>query len=187
MERIFVGIDIAKDQVDVHVHPTDERFQLSRDDAGLAGLVARLQPLGPRLVVLEATGGYEIPVAAVLASYFVMLSLLTALGLVTGLGWPYYLGLAAAAAMTVTSITAGLLIRPKIPLLPFSIISTFIWSLETPNFFITFSIASCGVFPSSVIFMTSPQINNKKLFINLFFLPAFPFILIFFFSSGFSR
>ena len=68
MERIFVGIDIAKDQVDVHVRPTDERFQLSRTDAGLAELVARLQPLGPRLVVLEATGGYEIPVAAVLAS-----------------------------------------------------------------------------------------------------------------------
>ena len=68
MERIFVGIDIAKDQVDVHVHPTDERFQLSRTDAGLAELVARLQPLGPQLVVLEATGGYEIPVAAVLAS-----------------------------------------------------------------------------------------------------------------------
>jgi len=36
--------------------------------AGLAGLVARLQHLGPRLVVLEATGGYEIPVAAALAS-----------------------------------------------------------------------------------------------------------------------
>jgi transposase len=68
MERTFVGIDIAKDQVDVHVHPTDERFQLSRTDAGLAELVARLQPLGPQLVVLEATGGYEIPVAAALAS-----------------------------------------------------------------------------------------------------------------------
>jgi len=68
MERTFVGIDIAKDQVEVHVRPTDERFQLSRNDAGLAGLVARLQPLGPHLVVFEATGGYEIPVAAVLAS-----------------------------------------------------------------------------------------------------------------------
>jgi len=68
MERTFVGIDIAKDQVDVHVHPTNGRFQLSRTDAGLAELVARLQPLEPRLVVLEATGGYEIPVAAVLAS-----------------------------------------------------------------------------------------------------------------------
>ena len=68
MDRTFVGIDVAKDQLDVHVRPTDERFQLSRDDAGFAGLVARLHPLVPRLVVLEATGGYEVPVAAALAS-----------------------------------------------------------------------------------------------------------------------
>ena len=68
MEHTFVGADIAKDQVDVHIRPTDERVQFSRDEAGLAGLVARLQQLGPRLVVLEATGGYEIPVAAALAS-----------------------------------------------------------------------------------------------------------------------
>ena len=68
MEHTFVGADIAKDQVDVHIRPTDERVQFSRDEAGLAGLVARLQHLGPRLVVLEATGGYEIPVAAALAS-----------------------------------------------------------------------------------------------------------------------
>ena len=68
MEHTFVGADIAKDQVDVHIRPTDERVQFSRDEAGLAELVARLQPLGPRLVVLEATGGYEIPVAAALAS-----------------------------------------------------------------------------------------------------------------------
>lgn len=68
MEHFFVGADIAKDQVDVHIRPTDERVQCRRDEAGLAGLVARLQQLGPRLVVLEATGGYEIPVAAALAS-----------------------------------------------------------------------------------------------------------------------
>jgi len=67
MEHTFVGADIAKDQVDVHIRPTDERVQFSRDEAGLAGLVARLQHLGPRLVVLEATGGYEI-LAAALAS-----------------------------------------------------------------------------------------------------------------------
>jgi 4-hydroxybenzoate polyprenyltransferase len=40
-------------------------------------------------------------VAAVMASYFAMLSLLTALGLVMRLGWPFYFGLAAAAAMMV--------------------------------------------------------------------------------------
>jgi len=66
MERIYVGIDVAKQHVDVHVRPTDESFRVSRDDAGLGELVARLRCLTPTLVVLEATGGYEIAVAATL-------------------------------------------------------------------------------------------------------------------------
>jgi len=68
MERIFVGIDVAKPHLDIHVRPTDERFRLLRDEAGLGNLVERLRPLGPVLVVLEATGGYEVPVAAALGS-----------------------------------------------------------------------------------------------------------------------
>jgi transposase len=63
----FVGIDVAKDQLDVHVRPTDEVFHLAHDEAGLGQLVARLRELGPRLIVLEATGGYEVPVAVALA------------------------------------------------------------------------------------------------------------------------
>jgi transposase len=68
MERIFVGIDVAKEHLDVHVRPTDESFRVTRDDAGLSGLVDRLHGLAPVLVVLEATGGYEIAVAAALGS-----------------------------------------------------------------------------------------------------------------------
>lgn len=68
MERLFVGIDVAKQQLDVHIRPTDESFRLGRDDAGLTELVERLQRLAPVLVVLEATGGYEITVAAALGS-----------------------------------------------------------------------------------------------------------------------
>ena len=68
MERIFVGVDVAKQHLDVHVRPTDESFRVTRDDAGLGELVARLQRLAPALVVLEATGGYEISVAAALGS-----------------------------------------------------------------------------------------------------------------------
>jgi transposase len=68
MERSFVGIDVAKQQLDVHLRPTDESFRLGRDDAGLTELVERLQRLAPVLVVLEATGGYEITVAAALGS-----------------------------------------------------------------------------------------------------------------------
>jgi transposase len=68
MEPIFVGIDVAKDRLDVNVQPSGEAFSVPRDDAGLADLVRRLQPLGVTLIALEATGGYEIVVAATLAS-----------------------------------------------------------------------------------------------------------------------
>lgn len=68
MERCFVGVDVAKDKVDVHLRPAAETFTLANDDAGGRELVKRLQAVSPALIVLEATGGYEVPVAAALAS-----------------------------------------------------------------------------------------------------------------------
>src|SRR5882724_1417558 len=68
MEPIFVGIDVAKDRLDVHVQPSGQAFSVSRDDAGLAELVRRLPPLGATRIALEATGGYEVVVAATLAA-----------------------------------------------------------------------------------------------------------------------
>ena len=68
MEPRFVGIDVAKDELAVHIHPTAEAFRIAYDDAGLAQLLARLQALAPALIVCEATGGYEIDLAARLAS-----------------------------------------------------------------------------------------------------------------------
>ena len=68
MEHSFIGIDVAKDHLDVHVHPTGEAFRVTSDDAGLAVLLPRLAALTPSLIVLEATGGYEVRVTAVLAS-----------------------------------------------------------------------------------------------------------------------
>jgi transposase len=67
MERIFVGIDVSKDRLDVHVRPSDESFAVRSDEAGIAALLARLAVLQPALMVLEATGGYEAAVAAALA------------------------------------------------------------------------------------------------------------------------
>jgi len=64
----FAGIDVAKDHLDVHIRPSDEAFRVSHDDAGFAVLLARLRAVTPTLVVLEASGGYEVPVAAALAS-----------------------------------------------------------------------------------------------------------------------
>lgn len=68
MGHLFVGLDVAKHRVDGHVRPTNEMFSVASDEAGLATLVQRVQTLAPALVVLEATGGYEIPVAAALAT-----------------------------------------------------------------------------------------------------------------------
>jgi transposase len=65
---VFVGIDVAKDRLDVHLLPSGEAFAVPRDHAGLERLVARLGQVAPRLVVLEATGGFEITVAAALSS-----------------------------------------------------------------------------------------------------------------------
>ncbi len=65
---IFVGIDVAKATLDVAVRPSGERWQLANEDAALTLLVARLQPLAPTLVVLEATGGFEHAAVAALAA-----------------------------------------------------------------------------------------------------------------------
>ncbi|HJR03416.1 MAG TPA: IS110 family transposase [Methylomirabilota bacterium] len=67
-QPLFVGIDVSKDALDVHVRPTGEAFRVPHNEGGVAGLVARVARLGASLVALEATGGYEVPVAAARAS-----------------------------------------------------------------------------------------------------------------------
>ena len=62
-----VGLDVAKDFIDVYVLPSGERWRAPQDPTGIADLVTRLAALTPTLVVVEATGGYELPVATALA------------------------------------------------------------------------------------------------------------------------
>lgn len=68
MDEICVGIDVSKDTLDVAFHPSGEASVYTRDDAGIAALVVRLKDLGPRLVALEATGGFETVVAGACAA-----------------------------------------------------------------------------------------------------------------------
>jgi transposase len=63
-----IGIDVSKNHLDVHVRPSGDAFRVSHDEPGLASLIERLHPLQPTIVVLEATGGYEVTVAATLAA-----------------------------------------------------------------------------------------------------------------------
>lgn len=62
----YVGIDVSKDRLDVHVRPGGETWTVRRDADGLAALVTRIAPLAPVCIALEATGGYETVVAAAL-------------------------------------------------------------------------------------------------------------------------
>lgn len=64
----IVGIDVAKDRLDVAVRPSGEVFAVERNARGLEQLVQRLMPLAPALVVLEATGGFETVAAAAVAA-----------------------------------------------------------------------------------------------------------------------
>jgi transposase len=63
-ETIFVGIDVSKDQLDIAIRPGEARFRESNNDSGIQALIVRLLSCEPQLILLEATGGYEILAAA---------------------------------------------------------------------------------------------------------------------------
>ena len=67
-EPRYVGIDISKAQVDVAVRPTGQRWVVFYDETGVEELVVQLVDLGPALVLLEASGGLELPLVAALAA-----------------------------------------------------------------------------------------------------------------------
>jgi transposase len=61
---IFVGIDISKAWLDIAIHEQDEVWQARNTDAGIETLVVRLKSLAPEIVLLEATGGFEMLLVA---------------------------------------------------------------------------------------------------------------------------
>jgi len=66
--EVFVGIDVSKDHLDVALYGSPEVRRVANTDGAIETLVSDLQAQSPRLVVLEATGGFEMPVAIALAS-----------------------------------------------------------------------------------------------------------------------
>ena len=67
MEAIYVGIDVSKDRLDVHVLPSGQSFAVARDGKGLSELIEQLVAMRPQLIAVEATGGFETIVAAAIA------------------------------------------------------------------------------------------------------------------------
>ena len=68
LSQMFVGIDVAKAQLDIALRPTGERWTVPNEDTSIAALVTQLQTVAPTLIVLEATGGYQRAVVAALAA-----------------------------------------------------------------------------------------------------------------------
>lgn len=66
-DATFAGIDVAKASLDLAERPAGTHARHANDAAGIAAICARLREQSPTLVVLEATGGLEVPLAAALA------------------------------------------------------------------------------------------------------------------------
>ncbi len=67
-ELRYAGIDVAQEWLDVAVHGVGQPWRVTPDEAGLAQIIRTLRQQGVHLVVLEATGGLEVPIAASLSA-----------------------------------------------------------------------------------------------------------------------
>lgn len=56
---VTIGIDISKDNLDVHIHPTGCIRQFANDPAGRTALIAWISQQQPSRIVFEATGSYH--------------------------------------------------------------------------------------------------------------------------------
>lgn len=68
MKITAIGIDVAKDHLDLHVRPTGEAWRVVHTIEQFPALIARLKDLAPERIILEATGGLEVLLATQLAA-----------------------------------------------------------------------------------------------------------------------
>jgi transposase len=62
----FIGIDVSKATLDVHILPDGKDFVFTNDVNGIKALCKKLNRLRPDLIVMEATGGLQMPAATAL-------------------------------------------------------------------------------------------------------------------------
>lgn len=59
MSRIFIGVDVSKDQLDATVRPNNESRRFANDPAGIDALVEWVKSFSPERIVFESTGHYQ--------------------------------------------------------------------------------------------------------------------------------
>ncbi len=65
--KVFVGVDVSKDSLDVAIGPGKDITTFANDQKGVDALVKKLSRIDPELTVLESTGGYELLATSSLA------------------------------------------------------------------------------------------------------------------------
>jgi len=65
---LYIGIDVSKDRLDLAWRPTGERWTAPNTERGIRAICRRLRTPAPTLIVLEATGGLELPLTGALAA-----------------------------------------------------------------------------------------------------------------------
>ena len=68
MQNPYVGVDVSKASLDVLESPAGEHWSVANQDDGIAQLVSRMEEISPAMIVLEATGGLELPAVTALAA-----------------------------------------------------------------------------------------------------------------------
>lgn len=64
VQPLYVGIDVSKSTLDIALGAQGEFWSVNNDPAGIGDLLERLRPLTVVRVIVEATGGLELPVVA---------------------------------------------------------------------------------------------------------------------------
>ena len=67
-EPMWVGVDVAKAQLDVAFGATGDTMSVTNDDAGIQAVLDELRSRNCGMTVLEATGGYEVPLVSSLVA-----------------------------------------------------------------------------------------------------------------------
>ncbi len=60
-KKLFIGIDVSKDTLDMASYPTGQIWQYKNNQHGITKTVEKLKSVNPEIIVMEATGGFEIP------------------------------------------------------------------------------------------------------------------------------
>ena len=69
MKSQFVGLNATSETIEVAIRPTGEMWKTHFAEEGIVETADKLKTLRPKLVVMEAAGGFELPVAGVFATY----------------------------------------------------------------------------------------------------------------------